>query len=97
MSCIAPVLGLAAQGYAAADELKTQENRAVTVEDAIEMTRLADPGYLGGGGSAGRVAIFSPDKSRFAVVLRKGHNSNEYSLILWQTRGYLARPSTKSS
>jgi len=86
---MAPVLGLAAQGYAAGDELKAKENRAVTVEDAIEMTRLADPGYLGGGSSAERVAIFSPDKSRFAVVLRKGHistNSNEYSLILWQTR-----------
>jgi dipeptidyl aminopeptidase/acylaminoacyl peptidase len=89
MNGIALLVGLAAQSHAAGDELKAKENRAVTVEDAIEMTRLADPGYLGGGASAGRVAIFSPDRSRFAVVLRKGHistNSNEYSLILWQTR-----------
>jgi Prolyl oligopeptidase family len=90
ISCVAPALRLTAQSHTAGDEPKAKGNRPVTIEDAIEMTRLADPGYLGGGGSAGRVAVFSPDKSRFAVVLRKGHistNSNEYSLILWQTQG----------
>ena len=84
-SCLAPAVVL---GAATADDEMTRGGRPVTIEDAIEMTRLADPGYLGGGSSAGRVAIFSPDQSKFAVVLRKGHistNSNEYSLLLWQT------------
>ena len=52
------------------------------------MIRLADPVYLGGGSSAGRVAQFSPDGAKFVVVLRKGNvrkNSNEYSLLLWRT------------
>lgn len=84
-SCFAPAVVLRA---ATAEDEKAEGGRPVRIEDAIEMTRLADPGYLGGGGSAGRVAIFAPDKSKFVVVLRKGHintNRNEYSLILWQT------------
>jgi hypothetical protein len=63
--------------------------RPVTIEDAIEMTRLADPYYVGGGSSNGRVAELSPDKTKFVVVLRKGHidsNTNEYSLLLWRTQ-----------
>jgi len=84
-SGFAPTVGLRA---ATADDERTEGGRPVRIEDAIEMTRLSDPGDLGGGSSAGRVAIFSPDKSKFAVVVRKGHistNSNEYSLIVWQT------------
>ena len=90
ISCVAPALGFTAQSYTADGDPKAKANRPVTIEDAIEMTRLADPIYLGGGGSTGRVAIFSPDKSKFVVVLRKGHistNRNEYSLILWQMQG----------
>ena len=67
----------------------------VTMEDVIEMNRLADPVYLGGGSSAGRVAQFSPDETEFVVVLRKGNlksNSNDYSLLLWQADSVFYSP-----
>ena len=67
--------------------------RPVNIEDAIEMTRLADPYYVGGGSSNGRVAQISPDKTKFVTVLRKGHidsNTNEYSLLLWRTQELFA-------
>lgn len=69
--------------------------RPATMKDVIEMTRLADPEYLGGGSSSGRVAQYSPDETKFVVVLRKGHlesNSNEYFLVLWQTREVYRSP-----
>ncbi len=62
--------------------------RAVTVADTIEMTRLADPQYNFGGSAKNLIAKFSPDKGKFVVALRKGNlkeNTNEYSLMLWQT------------
>jgi dipeptidyl aminopeptidase/acylaminoacyl peptidase len=69
--------------------------RRVTIQDAIEMTRLADPEYLGGDSSAGRVAQFSPDRTKFVVLLRKGNvdsNTNEYSLLLWRTHELSSSP-----
>ena len=74
---------------------ETGAKRPVTIEDVIEMNRLADPVYLGGGSSAGRVAQFSPDETKFVVVLRKGNlknNSNDYSLLLWQTDSVFHSP-----
>ncbi len=62
--------------------------RPLRVEDCIRMTKLGDPEYWMGGSSSGRVAQFSQDGSRFVVLLRKGNlerNTNEYSLLLWQT------------
>jgi dipeptidyl aminopeptidase/acylaminoacyl peptidase len=61
--------------------------RAVTVTDAIEMRRLGDPAYFNGS-SIFNVANFSPDGTRFIVVLAKGdliHNTNQYSLLLFKT------------
>jgi hypothetical protein len=58
------------------------------------MTRLADSAYAGGG-STGRVVIFSPDKSKLVAILRKGKirtNRNEFSIVLWQTRDVLRSP-----
>jgi len=86
--------GLGATASPQGDDFKTNEPpfsqglRPVEIRDVIEMTRLANPEYLGGGSSTGRVAQFSPDGSKFVVVLRKGNteeNSNEYSLLLWRT------------
>ncbi len=54
--------------------------RPVTVADAIEMTRFAESAP----GSS--VATFSPDGTRFFVVISKGNlqnNTNEYSLLLF--------------
>jgi dipeptidyl aminopeptidase/acylaminoacyl peptidase len=52
--------------------------RTVTVADSIEMT------------SSESAAKFSPDGTKFVVVLRKGNlekNTNQYSLVLWRTEG----------
>jgi len=61
------------------------ERRAITVKDAICMTKLGDSyNFLDG---QSRVALFSPDGKKFVVVLRRGkleQNTNEYSLLLWK-------------
>jgi dipeptidyl aminopeptidase/acylaminoacyl peptidase len=62
-----------------------QNRRAVTVADAIEMTRLGGLGYSW---IPDHVAQFSPDRSKFVVILRKGkleENTNEYSILMWLT------------
>ena len=59
-----------------------QSKRPVTVADVISMTRVAD--YI----SNRSVAHISPDGRKVIVILRKGNlltNTNEYSLLLWQT------------
>lgn len=61
--------------------------RPVTMPDAISMTRLADPEYVNGAPSRGRVAQFSSDGSQFVVVVRRGNleqNTNEYEILLWR-------------
>jgi len=85
----------------AATELGSESavaKRPVTVEDFIGMTRLGDPLYNDGAPSKGLVAKFSPDEKRFVVVLRKGNletNTNEYSLILFQTDEVFRSPSPR--
>lgn len=62
--------------------------RRVTVRDAIEMTRWADRNYFLGGEPEDRVSSFSPDGTRFLIVLKKGNwerNTNDYSLLLFRT------------
>ena len=62
--------------------------RPVTVADAIEMNQWADRNYNAGASSAGRVGVFSPDRSHFLVVLKKGNlasNTNEFSILLFET------------
>lgn len=57
------------------------------------MTRLADPSYFLGGSY--EVAQFSPDGSRFVIVLRNGDlatNSNTYTMYLFQTKSALNSP-----
>ncbi len=59
-----------------------------TVADAIEMTQWADRSYAAGSSSKGRVGIFSPDGTRFLVVLKKGNlksNTNEFSILMFRT------------
>ena len=69
--------------------------RFLTVADAIRTTRLADAEYGGGTPSIGRVAQFSPDGKRFAIVLVKGSlesNTNEFSIALYETSNAFAGP-----
>ena len=66
--------------------------RLISVSDVIRMTRLGDRLYALGGQADGRVARFSPDRTKFTVVLRRGdveHNSNVYSLLLFRTNARL--------
>ena len=66
-----------------------QTGRDISVEDMIEMTRLADPDYFAGRAPDGRVAQFAPDGQHFVVVLRRGDlksNTNEYSVYLYSTK-----------
>jgi hypothetical protein len=73
--------------------------RPVTVADSIQMTRLGDPSYTGGAPSKGLVAKFSPDGKQFVVVLKKGNleaNTNEYSLVLFQTAEVFRSPKPRS-
>jgi dipeptidyl aminopeptidase/acylaminoacyl peptidase len=72
--------------------------RAVTVPDAVRMTRLGDHAYYYGASSEGRVAHFSPNSKSLVVVLRKGNlerNTNEYEMLLWQTDKLFARVAPK--
>ncbi len=69
--------------------------RLITTDDAIQMTRLADRSYRGGGPSTGRVANFSPDGKHFVIVLEKGNiqqDTNDYSLILYNTAEMFGSP-----
>ena len=69
--------------------------RPVTVADSIQMTRLGDPSYTDGAPSKGIVAKFSPDGKHFVVILKKGNleaNTNEYSLVLFQTAEVFQSP-----
>jgi dipeptidyl aminopeptidase/acylaminoacyl peptidase len=69
----------------------TQKRVPATVADAIRMTRFADPAYILGEDSAGKIAQVSPDGRRFVVVFRKGnlqHNTNEFFLLLWSKTGH---------
>jgi hypothetical protein len=68
--------------------------RLVTVRDSIEMTKLADPHYVAGGSSRGRVAVVSPNGQQILVVLRRGDvksNTNVYSMQLWNRAKVLTR------
>ena len=69
--------------------------RPATVADSIRMTRLGAPSYTDGAPSNGIVAKFSPDRTHFVVILKKGNleaNTNEYSLVLFQTAEVFRSP-----
>ncbi len=65
-----------------------REKRAVTVRDAISMTRLGLPENVLSGPVPDAGAKFSPNNKRFVIVLKKGnpdHDTNDYSVVLCQT------------
>jgi len=74
----------------------SQQNarRPVTVPDVIRMTRLADSLYFNGEPSQGRVAIYSPDGTQFAVVVRTGNveqNTNTFTLYIFRTEDVFSK------
>ena len=78
----------------------THEASAITTSDAIEMTVPADLTFADEPWAPERVAQFSPDRSRFAVVLSHGDvnaNSNWCEILLWlvaDLRKGVVRPRT---
>jgi len=74
------------------EAFKPQQKRPITVADAVEMTRLEDTSFISGNSS---VAHFSPDGTKFVVVLRKGNikrKTNDFSLLLYKTAEALHSP-----
>jgi dipeptidyl aminopeptidase/acylaminoacyl peptidase len=71
--------------------------RRATVADMIQMTRVAGSSYARssyGGSLSSDFAFFSPNRKRFAVVLKKGNlrrNTNDYSLFVFEIGGGLRR------
>ena len=67
----------------------------VTVADSIEMTRFANGLYELGVPSQDSIANWSPDRSRFTIVLRRGNiaeNTNEYLLVLFTVADIVNAP-----
>jgi dipeptidyl aminopeptidase/acylaminoacyl peptidase len=68
-------------------EVTAQTQRPLAVNDVIGMTRLVNSNYESGDASNKNIAQFSPDGSRFVIILRKGNiiaDVNEYSLNLYE-------------
>jgi dipeptidyl aminopeptidase/acylaminoacyl peptidase len=65
-----------------------RSSRPVTVEDAIQMTKVGDLDSFWGSPLPDQLGHFSPDGKKFVVVTRKGNiasNTRTYSLLLWNT------------
>jgi hypothetical protein len=57
------------------------------------MTRWADRGYFLGGEPSGPVGLFSPHKTKFLVIVKRGNiklNTVDYSILLFQSRNVFA-------
>jgi dipeptidyl aminopeptidase/acylaminoacyl peptidase len=63
------------------------DRRHVNVADSIEMTEIVPP-RLQSGRESDSAALFSPDRRKFAVILKKGDlktNTNLYTLLVFST------------
>jgi len=77
-------------------DLGFAESVPVTVANAITMTEFGGWTYFVGGDARNGVAQFSPDGSKFVIVVKKGNlhtNTNVYSLLLFLTAEALRSPS----
>src|SRR5260370_22747854 len=73
-------------GVADCAAAQLDQRRPVTVADVIRMKTLWDSSWVDGRPPKDNVAIFSPDKERFVVVIKSGalvRNVNEYSIALF--------------
>jgi dipeptidyl aminopeptidase/acylaminoacyl peptidase len=92
------LLALLASPWQSADGQSNDAKRRITVKDTIEMTEFADRGYFLGGTPSSPVAIFSPDRKRFLIRLKKGdveRNAVEYRLLLFETNDVFRSPNGK--
>src|SRR5258708_22345671 len=72
-----------------------ESKRPITVEDAVSTATLADPAYLAGAPAEDRVALFSPDKRYFVVLLKQANladNTNVFSLLLYRSADVFSDP-----
>ena len=86
---MALAVALVATASRADGRAREPERRRVTVADTIRMTHWADRGYFLGGEPAGPVGLFSPGKTKFLVVVKRGNirlNTVDYSILLFQSR-----------
>src|SRR6266850_2732222 len=70
----------------------------VSVVDAIQMTQLVDPDHPNLDSPKYDPVNFSPDGKNFIIVTKRGNieqNTNDYSLLLFQTDGVLRSPTPK--
>jgi dipeptidyl aminopeptidase/acylaminoacyl peptidase len=87
-----PMVGIATK--AALSTSDNSHKRAVTVSDMIEMNVLAPP-TVEGTHFAELSVQFSPDRSKFVAVVRKGNlktDDVDYSLLLYRTSEALRSP-----
>jgi dipeptidyl aminopeptidase/acylaminoacyl peptidase len=64
----------------------------VTVADMIQMTEPGEPEFQGGMFSKHDIARFSPDKTSFLILFKRGNlteNTNEYWIEYFRTRGIM--------
>jgi dipeptidyl aminopeptidase/acylaminoacyl peptidase len=84
------VTSVGSQGYGTEEGIaRAEARRPTTVADSIQMVQLAEPS---------NAALYSPDGTKFLTVLRRGNleeNTNEYSLLLWQTDELFHSPAPK--
>jgi dipeptidyl aminopeptidase/acylaminoacyl peptidase len=89
LSSLAAIVGIALlMLMPASRSAQLEDRRPVTVADAIEMTQLGYSRAPDNYRSHDGVVEFSPDRSKFAFVTKKGNLKNgtvEYSLLLFQT------------
>ncbi len=77
----------------------THSKRLVTVRDAITATKLGLPDSVLSGDISDLAAIFSPDRQRFLVVLKRGdleNNTNDFSVFLYETASALKAPAPRT-
>lgn len=77
----------------------TRSKRLVTVRDAITATKLGLPDSILSGDVSDLAAIFSPDRQRFLVVLKRGNlenNTNDFSVLLYETADVLKAPAPRT-
>src|SRR5512146_1990243 len=94
IACLLPALAVAKPGVSVSNPTAS-DKRPVTVADGIEMTQIGDQTYLDDFAKTGNVVQFSPDRTKFAFVVRKGNLSKdtvEYSIIVFRTADAFTAP-----